>query len=180
MKLYLIRHGETVLNSQDTVQGWLDSELTERGHEQARKAVTQLEGVKPTIVFSSDLTRAQQTAEEVRKVFADVPVLLDWRLRERMMGDAQGKHHTEVDVNELRGLKPNTTVNDMEPMEAFTDRVLHFISDLLDFADRHEEVVIVTHNGTINRFAYLTDKEKYHWTAYPNGDVLTLELRSED
>lgn len=180
MKLYLIRHGETVLNSQDTVQGWLDSELTERGHEQARAAVAQLADLKPTVIFSSDLIRAQQTADEVKKVFSDIPVLLDWRLRERMMGDAQGKHHSEVDGDELRGLAPNTTVKDLEPMEAFTDRVLHFISDLLDFAGQHQEVVIVTHNGTINRFAYLTDKEKYKWTTYPNGDVLELELRSED
>ena len=68
----------------------------------------------------------------------------------------------------------------MESMDDFTERVLHFISDLLGFADKHEEVVIVTHNGTINRFAYLTDSEKYQWTEYQNGGVLELELKAGD
>jgi len=180
MKLYLIRHGETVLNKADTVQGWHDSELTELGLEQAGEVSEKLAGIKPTIIFSSDSGRAQQTTEIVRQSFGDIPVLLDWRLRERMMGDAEGKHHSEIDRDELRGIKPNTTVKNLEPLEAFTDRVLHFISDLLDFADKHEEVLIVTHNGTINRFAYLTDKDKYQFTEYPNGDVLELELKSED
>jgi broad specificity phosphatase PhoE len=180
MKLYLIRHGQTVLNEQDTVQGWHDSSLTEHGREQARAAAAQLEGTTPTIIFSSDLGRTQQTTDELRSTLGDIPVLFDWRLRERMMGDAEGKHHTQVDREELRGLKPNVAVKGMESLERFTDRVMHFISDLLDFADQHEEVVIVTHNGTINRFAYLTDRDKYQWKEYPNGDVLELELRAED
>lgn len=180
MKLYLLRHGETLLNKQDTVQGWHDSELSDLGREQARDVIKQLDGLKPTIIFSSDLGRAQQTAAEVRESLGDVPLLLDWRLRERMMGDAEGKHHSEVDREELRGLKPNTSVKDLEPMDDFTERVLHFISDLLGFADTHEEVVIVTHNGTINRFAYLTDSEKYQWTEYQNASVLELELKAGD
>ena len=31
MKLYLIRHGETLFNTQKRVQGWCDSPLTENG-----------------------------------------------------------------------------------------------------------------------------------------------------
>lgn len=181
MKLYLIRHGQTLLNKQDTVQGWHDSELTELGLSQATEASEMLTGSKPTIIFSSDSGRTQQTAQVIQKKLGDdVPLLLDWRLRERMMGDAEGKRHSDVDRDELRGLKPSATVKDMELLDDFTERVLHFISDLLDFSDKHEEVVIVTHNGTINRFAFLTDNEKYRFTEYPNGDVLELELQARD
>lgn len=180
MKLYLIRHGETLLNKQDMVQGWEDSELTELGIKQASEVSKQLTGLKPTIIFSSDLGRARQTAEAVSEDLGGIPILYDWRLRERMMGDAQGKHHNEVDRDELRGLKPNATVKDLEPMERFTERIMHFVSDLLDFKPAHEEIIVVTHNGAINRFAYLTDHEKYEWTDYDNGDVLELELHSGD
>lgn len=180
MKLYLIRHGETVLNKADTVQGWHDSELTELGLEQAADVSKMLADTKPTMIFSSDSGRTQQTAVIIRKQLGDIPLLLDWRLRERMMGDAEGKHHSEIDRAELRGIKPNTSVKGLEPQEAFTERVLHFISDLLDFSDKHKEVIIVTHNGTINRFAFLTDNEKYSFTEYPNGDVLELELKAGD
>lgn len=31
MKLYLMRHGETLFNTQKRVQGWCDSPLTEKG-----------------------------------------------------------------------------------------------------------------------------------------------------
>lgn len=178
MKLYLIRHGETVDNKRGISQGWHDSSLTELGLKQADEVAKKLKDAKPTIIFTSDLGRAQQTAAIVRKDLGDIPALSDWRLRERMMGDAEGKNHTELDTDELRGLKPNDTVKNMESMDRFTERVLHFISDLLDFADEHQEVVIVTHNGTLNRFAFLTDEEKYTWTLYPNGDVLELELKA--
>ena len=38
MKLYLMRHGETLFNTQKRVQGWCDSPLTENGIWQAEKA----------------------------------------------------------------------------------------------------------------------------------------------
>lgn len=177
MKLYLIRHGETVHNKQDIVQGWHDSPLTDFGHEQAVDVAQQLAELKPTIIFASDLGRTWQTTQELHKVLGDLPILYDWRLRERCMGNAEGKKHDSVDRDELRGLKPNTKVKGLEPMDRFTERVVHFISDLLDFKE-HESVVIVTHNGTINRFAFLTDESQYQWTEYPNGDLLELELKA--
>ena len=38
MKLYLMRHGETLFNTQKRVQGWCDSPLTENGILQAEQA----------------------------------------------------------------------------------------------------------------------------------------------
>ena len=38
MKLYLMRHGETLFNTQKRVQGWCDSPLTENGIWQAEQA----------------------------------------------------------------------------------------------------------------------------------------------
>ena len=38
MKLYLMRHGETLFNTQKRVQGWCDSPLTENGICQAEQA----------------------------------------------------------------------------------------------------------------------------------------------
>lgn len=180
MKLYILRHGETIYNKEGTVQGWRDSALTDFGREQAAHAGAELAKLKPTTIFASDLGRVQQTLAEVKKHVGDVPVLLDWRLRERNFGEAEGKQKTDFNADDLRGLTEHPQVKGLEPMDVFTERVIHFISDLLDFAKDDEGVAIITHNGVINRFAFLTDEASYEWTEYTNGDILELELKSGD
>lgn len=36
--LYLMRHGQTLFNAQNKIQGWCDSPLTSKGIEQAKAA----------------------------------------------------------------------------------------------------------------------------------------------
>ena len=36
-RLYLMRHGQTLFNTLNRIQGWCDSPLTEKGREQARQ-----------------------------------------------------------------------------------------------------------------------------------------------
>jgi len=180
MKLYILRHGETVHNQGGVVQGWRDSELTDFGREQAVHAGEELAKLKPTTIFASDLGRVQQTLAEAKEHIGDMPVLLDWRLRERRFGEAEGKPKADFDMADLRGLGEQPQVKDLEPMDVFTERVIHFISDLLDFAKDDESIAIITHNGVINRFAFLTDEASYEWTEYRNGDILELELKSGD
>ena len=63
MKLYLIRHGESETNKAAIWTGWMDVQLTEQGEEDARLAGRLLEGIVFDKVYSSDLTRAQKTAQ---------------------------------------------------------------------------------------------------------------------
>ena len=51
--LYLVRHGETEWNTQDILQGHLDSALTERGLAQARELVERFHDVVFAAIFSS-------------------------------------------------------------------------------------------------------------------------------
>jgi broad specificity phosphatase PhoE len=67
MKLYLIRHGETVDNVAGLYAGTRDSTLTNHGVEQTERLGDYLarNGVKLTHVFASPLSRAYKTAEAV-------------------------------------------------------------------------------------------------------------------
>lgn len=57
--LYFVRHGETVANRDGIRQGVsADYPLTDRGHDQAARAGTALQGVQWHAVYSSDLPRA--------------------------------------------------------------------------------------------------------------------------
>ena len=62
-RLYLIRHGETEWNVAGKIQGHEDSPLTKKGLDQARQAAQQFKDHHFAAVFSSDLIRAQRTAE---------------------------------------------------------------------------------------------------------------------
>lgn len=63
-KLYLMRHGETLFNTQKRVQGWCDSPLTDKGIEQAQQAgrYFQGRGIAFDAVYSSTQERAADTA----------------------------------------------------------------------------------------------------------------------
>src|SRR5580692_2725159 len=82
--LVLIRHGESVWNSQGLFTGWVDVGLSPKGVDEAVNSGRQLEeaGLRPDIVHTSVLTRAIQTAHLALES-ADLlwlPVRRSWRL----------------------------------------------------------------------------------------------------
>ena len=62
INLYLMRHGETILNRAKRTQGWCDGVLTEKGIEVAVNVGLGLKNIKFDGVYSSDLGRAVKTA----------------------------------------------------------------------------------------------------------------------
>lgn len=62
MDLYIIRHGQTELNSRQVLQGRSDYPLNEAGIAQAQAAAERLRGIRFDHVFTSPLRRAVQTA----------------------------------------------------------------------------------------------------------------------
>ena len=94
-RLIAVRHGETAWNVEARLQGQLDIPLNERGLEQARRTAHWLAEDGPDVVVSSDLARAQATAQAIAS-FNRVPLELDAGLRERSFGGFQGMTHTEV------------------------------------------------------------------------------------
>lgn len=63
MKLYLVRHGKTVLNEQGLVQGWSDSPLTAEGRAVIETLGRGFADVPFSHAFCSDFVRTRQTAE---------------------------------------------------------------------------------------------------------------------
>ena len=61
--LLLVRHGETVANKAQILQGQTPGELNETGKEQARSVRDRMKDVHIDTFISSDLHRAIQTCE---------------------------------------------------------------------------------------------------------------------
>jgi broad specificity phosphatase PhoE len=81
MQLLLVRHGQSVANTEDRLQGQMDSPLSGLGRKQARALARRLvrEGWSLSAIYTSDLSRAAETAEILGVALA-APVLLDVRL----------------------------------------------------------------------------------------------------
>lgn len=95
-RIVIWRHGQTEHNASGRFQGQLDTMLTDLGRMQAQDAVDALAVYQPSLVVSSDLRRALDTA----KIFTEttgVPLRIDKRLRETYVGQWQGLTAQEVE-----------------------------------------------------------------------------------
>lgn len=96
-RLVMLRHGQTEFNAASRMQGQLDTELSELGHAQAVAAAEVLSKRQPLLIVSSDLRRADDTAEKLGEL-TGLPVRVDTRLRETHLGDWQGLTHNQVEA----------------------------------------------------------------------------------
>lgn len=85
----IIRHGQTAWNRLKRLQGHSDVPLNDEGRRQAAVLAALLRHEPLDAVFSSDLARARQTAEEIAR-WHRFPVQLDPSLRERCYGACEG------------------------------------------------------------------------------------------
>ena len=98
--LVLLRHGESEWNSKGLFTGWVDVGLSSAGAQEAANGGKLLarSGLKPSVVHTSVLTRAIQTAnlalEEAGLLW--LPVKRSWRLNERHYGALQGKDKAQT------------------------------------------------------------------------------------
>ena len=91
MKLYVVRHGETVWNELHKVQGTADIPLAEKGIELAEKTGEALKEVPFDLCITSPLVRARRTAELIlEKQPHKVPVIEDKRIQEINFGELEG------------------------------------------------------------------------------------------
>lgn len=95
--LVLVRHGESEWNAKGLWTGWTDVSLSEKGHEEAKKAGEVLKDIHFDLAYTSSLKRAQQTLDEIKKVISqDPPTTANNALNERDYGDMTGKNKWQI------------------------------------------------------------------------------------
>ena len=95
-RVVLWRHGQTDMNLTGRIQGARDFPLNEAGLRQAREAAAALAPLEPSLIVSSPLARARQTAEALSRVVG-VDVETDDRLKERSFGLFEGLTGAEIE-----------------------------------------------------------------------------------
>ena len=92
---YIVRHGQTLLNSLDRAQGWADSPLTDAGKQTAVELGHKLKSIDFDAVYTSDMLRAIQTAELIMEAGEKngMPIEKDARLREWCLGNMEAENN---------------------------------------------------------------------------------------
>jgi probable phosphoglycerate mutase len=172
MDLFLIRHGQTDANANGIVQGWLDTDLNEYGRSQACDAAREF-NENLDAIYTSDLKRATQTANEFCKKYLDIPYFQDSRLRERNFGDATGSHRDDHDWEAFWASMDPISIPNAETLEEYNARVESFINSLKKTG--FLKILIVTHSGTINRILDLTS-DSYQHTTHDNASITRITI----
>jgi 2,3-bisphosphoglycerate-dependent phosphoglycerate mutase len=98
--LILLRHGRSEWNDRNRFTGWVDSDLSPRGVDEAMRAGELMveAGIRPDVVHTSLLVRAIRTAWIAQDVMQMtwLPVCRSWRLNERHYGALQGLNKMET------------------------------------------------------------------------------------
>lgn len=120
LTLYIVRHGKTMLNTTDRVQGWSDAVLTPAGEEVVTDAGIGLKGVDFQGAYSSDSGRAIQTADMIldeNDQSEDIEVQKDNGLREFNFGTYEGDLNDSMwqDVADEQGVTLEEFQTNMDP-----------------------------------------------------------------
>ena len=147
--LIVIRHGETSWNREKRMQGTTDTVLSDVGRVQAQALGRRLAGRGFAALYSSDLSRARDTARAIAE-HTSREVVADPRLQERRFGIFEGL--TAAEIQSLYPKEhacfvsrdPEYEVPGGESARVFTQRCLGCLAGI---ADRHrdEAVVVVSH-----------------------------------
>lgn len=95
MNLILVRHGETEWNRTGRCQGVADIDLNHNGKKQIGELARSLKDEDISAVYSSDLKRAVETAEEIAS-YHKLKVRIDRDFREMDQGELEGLGFDEI------------------------------------------------------------------------------------
>lgn len=185
--LYLIRHGQTESNVAGLLHGSTDVPLNPYGLRQAeRVAVRVAEMTELSVMYSSPLQRALQTAQAISRL-THLPLELHPGLAEINFGLAEGATIDELAENYPHLYEQLLDYDDTdvrfpegESRAEFANRIESALDDIVN-AHLGQRIIIVAHGGVIARAVSLFNGERPgDWQRYSiaNCSVTHFEIAS--
>jgi len=188
LNIYLVRHGETEWNIEKRLQGWKDSNLTQKGIEDAEALHDHLIAIEFDSIYSSTSRRAFKTAEVIlgeRKL----KITVDENLREIYLGDWEGKTTYEIEQlypNEYYNFWNAPSLYNRKNSETFIqvqERALKTINKIID-EKKSGNILIVTHGITLKMIMNYFEKQSLEnlWeTPYiQNTSVSLIQIKNRE
>lgn len=153
-RIMAIRHGETDWNTQGRIQGSLNIPLNAKGRLQAQQLARVLADIQIAAIYTSDLSRAQETADYIGQATRLV-VQPEVGLRERGFGVFEGHSFLEIEQTQpelarrWRKREPDFQPEGGESLLQFRSRILATVNRL---AAQHvgRQIVLVAHGGVMD------------------------------
>ena len=158
--LILIRHGQSVWNSENRFTGWVDTPLSELGREEAHRAGRLLaaEGVRVDLAFTSTLRRAIDTGRTVLDELGqtDLEQIQAWELNERFYGALTGRDKAqtaeELGAEQVKVWRRSYDIPPPggESLKDTADRTIpYFLREVLPQAQRDQTVLVAAHGNSL-------------------------------
>lgn len=183
---YIVRHGQTLLNSLERAQGWSDSPLTGSGEQEAKNLGKKLSSIIFNAIYTSDTKRAFQTANIIlgESVQPGIDICQDSRLREWCLGIMEAEKNPVFmkSVSEWMGgvssfsemnrrlpevaaaIKEHDTTGMAETFEQIRKRLTEALMSAAASQSTDGNILIVTHAFAIKTLVYLFDVESMEQT----------------
>ncbi len=149
-----IQHTQSIHHMNGMVGSWTDWELTELGVNQAKrigeKLKAELEG-REFVMYSSDLLRAKQTADNVGSYLGLTPILRS-ELRERNLGKCCGKsvQWLRENIEQQEKTIDDRLFSDAESRRDEWNRLKPFFDEIM--SNDEENIIIVSHGDLLSVF----------------------------
>lgn len=149
MKIYITRHGETEWNKAGRMQGWKNSNLSEKGIENARKLGESLNHIDFDCIYCSPLGRAIDTAKCIRGDKSTEIITKD-SLKEMGFGLWEGMEHTKVEklyATQQFNLWNKPHLYEPVEGESFEEllcRTRQVLNEIINNTE-HENILIISH-----------------------------------
>lgn len=186
MKLYVIRHGETLWNAEHRLQGASDTELNEKGIRLAKQTGQALLPVPFDICITSPLKRAKMTAE-LALGGRSIPIIEDIRLQEISFGVWEGVEQKLLPADMLDNFfhHPEKYIPPKggETIEEIKDRTRDFWQELLLREDLKDKTVLIASHGCAvrallqNVYENPTIENFWRGCVPPNCSVNVIEVK---
>ena len=179
--LILIRHGQSVWNAANRFTGWTDVELSEIGVSEAEEAGRSLSSQRIDVVHTSDLIRAQRTAEiimSLNEASEGYSTKFDWRLNERNYGSLQGLNKAETaekfGAEQVHIWRRSFDVAppDGESLKMTAERTIpYFEEEILPDLQEGRGVLVSAHGNSLRSIVM-------HIEGISSEDIVSLEIQT--
>jgi len=157
VKLFLIRHGQTLWNQEGRYQGDKDIDLTKEGIRQARLTAEYLSDVNFSNIYSSPLKRAVDTANIINKINKgkNLKIIIRDNFKEMHFGKWEGMKFEQLgkvfpeEFHQWLNDPYNYCPTGGESFNQVKERSIKEIENIVKENEEGSNVAVVAHGGVI-------------------------------
>lgn len=184
MRLYIIRHGETLWNTEGKLQGRADIPLNESGIRLAKITSEGMKEIPFDLVITSPLIRARHTAELVLGE-REIPMIEDDRIQEISFGEWEGlcirKNNYQIPTSEFEKFWKSpfsyTPPEGGESADELVKRTEEFWEELIHNPEYQDKTILIASHGCASRgilYHIFKDKENFWQGGVPVNCAVTI------